>query len=213
MRCAPTCTVASDSHTSSSGSSLTPPQLTPRNPLAGRGNKRGTQGTRSGRSGSGAAYATGSFETLPVAEESARAELVSGPTEPTDRASQHRDQPIDRDHQNVLLKSLDAACANQADHWHRAASTPPPTPAGQPRRLLAHPSEMAIVVCPRFRLDREPDAGRRDRQRVDVPSSSPRQRVPQPPPLRLKRRKHTRTSSSERAPTRLRSASDSQCRA
>src|SRR5450755_1387651 len=39
MRCAPTCTVASDSHTSSSGSSLTPPQLTPRNPLAGRGNK------------------------------------------------------------------------------------------------------------------------------------------------------------------------------
>src|SRR5450755_1588950 len=38
MRCAPTCTVASDSHTSSSGSSLTPPQLTPRNPFAGRGN-------------------------------------------------------------------------------------------------------------------------------------------------------------------------------
>jgi hypothetical protein len=39
MRCAPTCTVASDSHTSSSGSSLTPPQLTPRNPFAGRGNR------------------------------------------------------------------------------------------------------------------------------------------------------------------------------
>src|SRR5664279_5325683 len=133
---------------------------------------RGTQGTRSGRSGSGATYATGSFEMLPVAEESARAELVGGPTEPTDRASQHRDQPIDRDHQNVLLKPLDAACANQADHWHRAASTPPPTPARRPRRLVAHPSEMAIVVRPRLRLDREPDAGRRDRQRVDVPSSS-----------------------------------------
>ena len=85
---------------------------------------------------------------LPVAKESARAELVGGPTEPTDRASQHRDQPIDRDHQNVLLKPLDAACANQADHWHRAASTPPPTPARQPRRLFAHPSEMAIVVRP-----------------------------------------------------------------
>ena len=125
------------------------------------------------------------------------AEEVSGfrarrrATESTDRASQHRDQPIDRDHQNVLLKPLDAACANHADHWHRAASTPPPTPARQPRRLLAHPSEMAIVVRPRLRLDHERDTGRRDRQPVDVPASAPRQRVPQPPPLRLKRRKHT----------------------
>ena len=144
-----------------------------------------------GVSGSRATYATGSFETLPVVEESARAELFGRPTEPTDRASQHRDQPIDRDHQNVLIKPLDAACANQADHWHRAASTPPPTPPRRPCRLVAHPREMTTVVRPRFRLNREPDAGRRDRQRVDVPSSSPRQRVPQPPPLRLKRRKHT----------------------
>ncbi len=133
---------------------------------------------------------TGSFEPR-WAKKSACSDLVGGPIESTDRASQHPDQPIDRDHQNVLLKPLDAACANQADHWHRAASAPPPTPARQPRRLFAHPSDMAIVVCPRFRLDPEPDAGRRDRQRVDVPSSSPPQRVPLPPPLRLKRRKHT----------------------
>src|ERR1035438_308488 len=39
MRCAPTSTVASNSHTSSSGSLLTPPRLTVRNPFAGRGNK------------------------------------------------------------------------------------------------------------------------------------------------------------------------------
>ena len=35
----------------------------------------------------GATPATCSFEILPVAEESARAELVGGPSEPTDRAS------------------------------------------------------------------------------------------------------------------------------
>ena len=48
--------------------------------------------------GAGLPYATGSFEMLPVAEESAGAELVGGPTAPTDRASQHRGKPIDRDH-------------------------------------------------------------------------------------------------------------------
>ena len=107
---------------------------------------------------------------------------------PTRGASQHRDQPIDRDHQNVPLKPLDTACANQADHRHRPAPTPPPTPARQPCRLVAHTREMTIVVRPGLGLDREPDTGRRDRQRVDVPSSLPRQRVPECPPVRLKRR-------------------------
>jgi hypothetical protein len=45
-------------------------------------------------------HATGSFETLPLAEES-HAELVGRPTDPTSDASQHRDKPIDRDHQDV----------------------------------------------------------------------------------------------------------------
>jgi hypothetical protein len=108
---------------------------------------------------------------------------------PVCAAPQHRDQPIDRDHQHALLDPLDAARANQAHDRHRAASTPPPTPPRQPRRLLAHPSEMPIVVRPRFRLDHEPDAGRRDGQRIDVASALPRQQVAQPPALRLKRRK------------------------
>ena len=67
-------------------------------------------------------------------------------TEPADAASQHRDQPIDRDHENVPLEPLDATSANQADNRHRAAPAPPPAAARQPCRLLPHPSEMAIVV-------------------------------------------------------------------
>ena len=51
-------------------------------------------------------------------------------------------------------------------------------------------AEMTTVVRPRLRLDRERDAGRRDRQRVDVPAPPPGQRVAQPPLIRLKWRKH-----------------------
>jgi hypothetical protein len=149
---------------------------------------RGTQGTRAARSGSRAAYAIGIIETLPVAERSARAELVRRPTKSTNRTSQHRDQPIDRDHQNVLLKPLDATRADNAQHRYRAASTPAPTPTRQPCRLVAHPREVAIVEAHRLGLDGERDSGRRDCQGVDVPPASPRQRVPQPPPLPLQLR-------------------------
>jgi hypothetical protein len=77
--------------------------------------------------------------------------------------------PADRSrHQNVLLKPLDATWANHADHPHHPAPTPPPTPARQPRRLLAHPGEMALVR-PRLGLDRERDASRRS-----PPSRCPR---------------------------------------
>ena len=57
----------------------------------------------------------------------------------------------------------------------------------KPRRLLAHPSEMAPVVRSGLRLDRDRNPGRRDRHRVDVSPALPRQRVPKPPPLRLER--------------------------
>ena len=121
-----------------------------------------------------------------LAEQSACPKLAGVPTEPADAASQHRDQPIDRDHEDTLLNPLDATRTNQTDHRHRAAPTPTPAPSRQPRRLVAHPSEMAIVVRPRFGLDRERDTGWCDRQRVDVPSPSPRQRMPQTPTLGLK---------------------------
>jgi hypothetical protein len=91
----------------------------------------------------------------------------------------------------MLLNPLDPPRANHADDRRRAAPTPPPTPARQPRRLLAHPSEMAIVVRPRFRLDGERESGRRNRQRVDVPAPAPRQGMTHPPPLSVKRRKRT----------------------
>ena len=78
----------------------------------------------------------------PLAEESANAGLVDGPTEATERASQHGDQPIDRDHEDAVLDPLDATWANQADHWHGAASRSPPTPPLKPCRLVAHPNEM-----------------------------------------------------------------------
>jgi hypothetical protein len=46
---------------------------------------------------------------------------------------------------------------------------------------------MATVVRPGLRLDRDDDADRRDRHRVDVSPALPRQRVPKPPPLGLER--------------------------
>jgi hypothetical protein len=104
------------------------------------------------------------------------------------RASQCPEQPVDRDHHDILLKSLHTTCANQADDRDRAAPTPVPAPARKPCRLIAHLGEMPIVVRPRLDLDRERDARRRDRERVDVPTPPPAQRVPEPPPLRLKRR-------------------------
>ena len=151
---------------------------------------------------SGATYALGSLETPPLAGEPAHAGLVDGPTEPADAASQPGDQPIDRDHEHAALNPLDATRANQADHRHGAAPTPTPTPPRQPRRLFAHPNEMPILVRPRLCLDRESRARRPDRQRVDVPPSSPRYRVPQSPTLEFKNCSARRTSSSERAPTR-----------
>ena len=135
---------------------------------------------------SGATYALGSLETPPLAGEPAHARLVDGPTEPADAASQPGDQPIDRDHEHAALNPLDATRANQADHRHGAAPTPTPTPPRQPRRLFAHPNEMPILVRPRLCLDRESRARRPDRQRVDVPPSSPRYRVPQSPTLEFK---------------------------
>ena len=46
-----------------------------------------------------------------------------------------------------------------------------------------------LVVGPRLGLDRDDDPARRDRHGIDVTSPLPGQRMPQPPPLRLKRRK------------------------
>ncbi len=68
-----------------------------------------------------------------------------------------------------------------------------PFPSQRRRRRNSHAacsrtsSEMAIVVRPRFRLDHECDAGRRDRQRVDVPAPAPRQRMGRRRPSRRSR--------------------------
>jgi hypothetical protein len=63
--------------------------------------------------------------------------------------------------------------------------------------------------CP----DRDGDPPGRDRHRVDVPSTLPRQRKPQPPPSARSGASARCTSSSEQAPTWLRPASASQRRA
>ena len=131
----------------------------------------------------GGLYALGSGAALIEEPASARDRSALAEAAP----SQHGDQPIDRDHEDAVLDPLDATRANEADHRHGAAPTPPPTPARQPRRLFPHPGEMAIVVAPRLGLDGEHNSGGRDRQGVDVPPASPRQRVPQPPPVGLER--------------------------
>ncbi len=73
-------------------------------------------------------------------------------------------------------------------HDGKGAAACPSSPAPrQPRHLLAHPSEMALIVRPGLGLDRDGDAGGRDRHRVDVSLAVPRQRMAQPPALCLER--------------------------
>jgi len=86
-----------------------------------------------------------------------------------------------------MLDPVDAPHPNEAHDCKGTVWCPSsPTPR-QPPRLLAHPSEMAIVVPPGLRLDRDGNAGRRDRHRIDVSMALPRERVAQPPALRLER--------------------------
>ena len=96
-------------------------------------------------------------------------------------------QAVDRDHQNVVLDALDAPRTDKAHDGECAVAGPSSPAPRQPRRLLAHPSEMTSVVCPGLRLDRYRDPVRGDRHRVDVSPTLPRQRMPQPPALRLQR--------------------------
>ena len=100
-------------------------------------------------------------------------------------------QPVDRDHQDVIFNTLNATRTDDAKHADRATACPSSPAPRQPRRLLAHPSEMTSVERSGLSLDgflpRGGNAGGRDRHRVDVPLTLPRQRVPKPPPLRLER--------------------------
>jgi hypothetical protein len=67
----------------------------------------------------------------------------------------------------------------------------PSSPAmRQPRRLLVDPRQMGAVVASRLSLDDDDDPIRCDRHRVNVSPTLPRQRAPQPPPLRLESGEH-----------------------
>ena len=61
----------------------------------------------------------------------------------------------------------------------------------QPFRLLEHTSNVPVLEGFGFRFDCECHAGGSDRDRVDVPTSAPRQRVAQPPALRLELRERS----------------------
>lgn len=77
--------------------------------------------------------------------------LNPNPTQPR-RSAQDMRQPVDRDHEDIILDSLDAPGTDDAHGAERPAAYPSSPAARQLRRLLAHPGEMALVVCPRFRL-------------------------------------------------------------
>ena len=100
-------------------------------------------------------------------------------------------QPVDRDHQNVILDALDSPRANKTHDPQGAVACPSSPAPEQPRRLLAHSSEMAPVVGSGLRLDRDRNPGRRDRHRVDISRSLPPKRVPQSPALGAERHECT----------------------
>jgi len=88
-----------------------------------------------------------------------------------------------------VLDALDAVGTDKAHDAEGAVARPSSPAPRQPRRVLAHPTEMMSVVRPGLRLDRDGNAARRDRHRVDVSPALPRQRMSQPPALGLQRRK------------------------
>ncbi len=85
-----------------------------------------------------------------------------------------------------MFCALDPPGSNDAKNRHCTTPAPPSPAARQPPRLLPHPQEVTIVVGPGLRLDRERNATRRDRHRVDVSAPPPVQRMPHPPPVPLK---------------------------
>jgi hypothetical protein len=72
-----------------------------------------------------------------------------------------------------MLAALDSGHADDAQDRKRAATAPSPPAASEPPSLLDHPTQLALVVSPGLGLDRESDAGRRDRDRIDVPTVLP----------------------------------------
>src|SRR5205085_7354626 len=122
-----------------------------------------------------------------VAERCGVSALSDRRTEATRGTSEARRQPIDRHDQRPLLPSLNATIANDAQDWQRAAPAPPSPATRQPHGLLPHPHEMAVVVAPRLRFDREADPAGRDHTRVDVSPALPPEPVPDPPSLGLQR--------------------------
>jgi hypothetical protein len=138
---------------------------------------------------------------------------------PPGRSAEEMGQPVDRDHQYVVLDALHATHPDEAQHGDRAVARPSSPAPRQPRRLLMHAGEVALVIGPRFRLDRNCNPGRGDRHRVDVSPPLPREGMPQPPALRLKGRERAldlvfragthATAASKREPVpRLEAESD-----
>lgn len=105
---------------------------------------------------------------------------------PISRRSERPKQALERDNKHTLLPALHAASAGNAKDRHGPMAAPPSSEAPQPRHLLAHQSEVPVVIRRCIRFDREGDAARRDRDLVDVASPG------QPTALASQRRERAR---------------------
>ena len=97
-------------------------------------------------------------------------------------------ETVQRDDQNPAVDPLQTTGAHDAQDRECPARAPALPAAVKPERHLSNARDVTRVEHPRLGLDRESDAGRGDRDRVDVSSSSPRQRVAQPPTFTLEPR-------------------------
>ena len=61
--------------------------------------------------------------------------------------TESRRKPVDRHHQHSGLDMLDPATSSKAHDRQRTALAPSPPATGQPCRLLAHTSDVAILVA------------------------------------------------------------------
>jgi hypothetical protein len=117
----------------------------------------------------------------------------------------HWDKPVNRNDQHIVLVVLHSDRAHYAQGTkRRGVAPPPPPPPSEPPGLLGHPPEVALVVRPGLGIDRESNAVRRDRHRIDVPAAPPAHAMTHPPPVFLEQRQGAPhlilRASADRAP-------------
>ena len=110
---------------------------------------------------------------------------------PPHQADRHRPrrviESIDRDDERTWVQMLYPTIPHHAEVRQASPACPTPAAPRQPLGLRSDAIKMPSVTNPRLSLDRDLQSGRSERHRIDIATTAPSQRMPQPPALRLQR--------------------------